>query len=562
MEIAEIAREKLYSDLTSTLVNARIAVPRAEQRPECGTQSKDVAFGWARESNIIAPSSMNTSEVVLGLLAVGNVFARGRLSQEIASSIRGGVAFLLDHQKSTGGWTTSMYEKDANAEGNIITTALAVWCLAEYAQTLPRREAATLENAMRDAGRFFSDCKGDNCYRFRPQTSHGTHFSTIYALMGYVNVALYYDLIDDRDRKESVCATINAILRGIPFSEYDGFHYVMLLLALKRIRKYGLIASKEFDDAFSRTEENVKNLSLHDCVAPHEERRWVEEGKGGENKYTTFSYFTPIWVLASMSYAEATPNENKKALLAHIYNQYLRSDAEEVIRVYVSEREWVWATAQTLMALSMFASTQTIADFFNFTEKEIAADVEATSDKKSNQNNQPTVFVVYGRNTVFKNSMAEFLEALGVRPVFYDNSNGDATSTYEAFTKCIRDTDATLVLLTGDDEGRLRKEYLKESTQPGKDKIMSARPRMNVIFEAGYSYALENQKTLLIKVGEVELPSDILMINTINVKLNKRGEIDEAAGARAKAQIAGALKNCGIAINQQPESLEKKLRTK
>lgn len=561
MEIAETAREKLYSDLTSTLVSARNVVPRAKQELDGSAQNKDVAYGWAREPNINAPSSLNTSEAVLGLLAVGNVFARGRLSQKIAISIRGGVAFLLDHQKSTGGWTTSKYENDASAEGNVITTALAVWCLAEYAQTLPMHEAKTLEKAIRNAGRFFSDCKGDNCYRFRPQTSHMTCCSTIYALIGYVNIALYYDLIGDEGEKGDICKKINCILRSIPFTEYKGFHYVMLFLALKRIKKYNLFESKEFDDVFTKTDEVIKELPLHDCVDLHEEQRWVKEGEEGEIS-DKIAYFTPVWSLAAMSYAEATPNENKKALLLHLYTNYLKIDTDGVIRVYVFGREWVWATAQMLMALSMFASTQTIADFFNITYEEIAADVDKGVSMDAKLPRNPSVFVVYGRNTVFKKSIAEFLKELGIKPVFYDNSNGDATSTYDAFARCIRDTDATLVLLTGDDEGRLRKEYLKDSNQPIKDKIMSARPRMNVIFEAGYSYALENQKTLLIKVGEVELPSDILMVNTINIKLNKRGEIDEDAGATAKEDIATALLKCGITINQQPASLTRKLKAK
>ena len=83
------------------------------------------------------------------------------------------------------------------------------------------------------------------------------------------------------------------------------------------------------------------------------------------------------------------------------------------------------------------------------------------------------------------------------------------------------------MLLTGYDEGRCRKRY---QIPADKNSVFETRitnqPRMNVVFEAGYSFAHRMDKNvILIAENNIRLFSDIDGINRIIIQTDNRGNI-------------------------------------
>lgn len=110
------------------------------------------------------------------------------------------------------------------------------------------------------------------------------------------------------------------------------------------------------------------------------------------------------------------------------------------------------------------------------------------------------VFVVHGRNHEALNSLKVILLERGVTPIIL----GEQARTGEVLQKLddlIGECCAGFVLLTPDDEGRFLED---NNPQP--------RARQNVIFEGGWLSALfrRRQQVCFLKVGDLELPSDIV----------------------------------------------------
>jgi hypothetical protein len=129
-----------------------------------------------------------------------------------------------------------------------------------------------------------------------------------------------------------------------------------------------------------------------------------------------------------------------------------------------------------------------------------------------NANKSKRIFVVHGRNRAAKNAMFEFLRALGLKPLEWEQAlaatNKGAPSTIEIVRAGIESSQCVIVLFTGDDLARLNPRYGDEPLQ------CQARP--NVIFEAGIAMARTEQKrTILVQVGPLRRFSDIDGINFV-----------------------------------------------
>lgn len=123
-----------------------------------------------------------------------------------------------------------------------------------------------------------------------------------------------------------------------------------------------------------------------------------------------------------------------------------------------------------------------------------------------------SVFVVHGRNEGARNSVFQFLRALGLQPVEWNQAikmTGEPTPYVGTILEtAFREAAAVVVLLTPDDEARLRKEYRKPRDPNGERRLMGqARP--NVLFEAGMAFGRNPQNTVLVQVGAVKEFSDV-----------------------------------------------------
>ena len=113
------------------------------------------------------------------------------------------------------------------------------------------------------------------------------------------------------------------------------------------------------------------------------------------------------------------------------------------------------------------------------------------------------VFVVHGRDIATKDAMFTFLRSIGLRPIEWGQAVGSAGkgSPYvgEVLDAGFEGAQAVVVLLTGDDEGRVK----------GTEELRS-RARQNVVFEFGFFVGAIGRKNVAILYHEeVERPSDI-----------------------------------------------------
>ena len=113
------------------------------------------------------------------------------------------------------------------------------------------------------------------------------------------------------------------------------------------------------------------------------------------------------------------------------------------------------------------------------------------------------VFIVYGHDASAREQLELFLRRLKLEPVVLQNLTGGGDTIIENLDK-LTDADFACVLLTPDDEGRVR----------GDDQPLEPRARQNVVLELGMVLArLGRQRVAILVKGtkdkHIERPTDI-----------------------------------------------------
>jgi len=109
------------------------------------------------------------------------------------------------------------------------------------------------------------------------------------------------------------------------------------------------------------------------------------------------------------------------------------------------------------------------------------------------------VFVVHGHNEAAKESVARFIEKLGLEAVILHEHPNKGRTIIEKFIACY-DVDFAVVILSADDVGA-------KETQS--DEKLQPRARQNVIFELGYFIGtLGRERVFALYEEGVEIPSD------------------------------------------------------
>lgn len=134
--------------------------------------------------------------------------------------------------------------------------------------------------------------------------------------------------------------------------------------------------------------------------------------------------------------------------------------------------------------------------------------------------NPRKVFVVHGRNTAARDAMFSFLRAIGLDPMEWGQAVR-ATQNPSPYTGDILDAafsqaQAVLVLLTPDDEARLRKRFRRSDDEPDESTLMG-QPRPNVLFEAGMARGRFPSRTVIVEVGRVKPFSDIAGLHVMRL---------------------------------------------
>ena len=176
----------------------------------------------------------------------------------------------------------------------------------------------------------------------------------------------------------------------------------------------------------------------------------------------------------------------------------------------------------------------------------IPSEEKVTIPKVSESASVKTVFVVHGRNDKLRVSMFNFLRALGLNPLEWSQAI-QATQKASPYIGEILDTafaqaQAIIVLFSGDDEARLLAGFLGQN-EKSYEKELTPQPRPNVIFEAGMAMGRDEDRTILVQVGEIRPISDIAgrHITRLDNSAQKRQElVTKLSGTGCEVDTSGA----------------------
>ncbi len=124
------------------------------------------------------------------------------------------------------------------------------------------------------------------------------------------------------------------------------------------------------------------------------------------------------------------------------------------------------------------------------------------------------VAIVYGRHLEVYGALCAFLRSIDLHPVKFPEaheyaatSGRGAPSILTIVNVLLSNVAAVIVLLTPDDKACLRDAFRTKDDPPHETEL-TPQPRANVFFEAGMAMALMPGKVVLVRLGNLRLPSD------------------------------------------------------
>lgn len=147
------------------------------------------------------------------------------------------------------------------------------------------------------------------------------------------------------------------------------------------------------------------------------------------------------------------------------------------------------------------------------------------------------VMVVYGRNQALRDSIFGFLRALKLDPIEWSEAvraTGKASPYVgEILDAAFKMAQAVVVLLSPDESVQLRRDLCADDDEFLRER--GFQPRANVLIEAGMALARAEDRTLLVKVGAVNIASDI----------HGRHVVTMDGSAERRNELAQRLKTAG-----------------
>ena len=171
----------------------------------------------------------------------------------------------------------------------------------------------------------------------------------------------------------------------------------------------------------------------------------------------------------------------------------------------------------------------------------------ATTKKRSvPRKNRKKVFVVHGRDEARRKSMFRLLRAMKLEPIQWSeavSATGKAAPYIgEVLDKAFLDAAAVVVLLTPDDQARL-KSTLRKLKDPKYESTLTGQARANVLFEAGMAFGHHQESTVLVQVGDLRPFSDIggrHVVNLDNTALTRRDLANRLQTAGCDVNLDGS----------------------
>ena len=175
-----------------------------------------------------------------------------------------------------------------------------------------------------------------------------------------------------------------------------------------------------------------------------------------------------------------------------------------------------------------------------FVLRDAEPSILAPASVKGEEGDSHKVFVVHGRNNKARDAMFTFLRSLKLDPMEWNDAmrlTGEATPYIGrvldvGFAACR----AAVILLTGDDEARLRQDFLQEHDEEY-ERQLTPQPRPNVIFEAGYAFGRFEARTILVEIGRMRPFSDVVGRHTVRLRDTPQARQD----LKSRLETAGCI---------------------
>ncbi|MBU4616218.1 nucleotide-binding protein [Rhodococcus sp. GG48] len=147
------------------------------------------------------------------------------------------------------------------------------------------------------------------------------------------------------------------------------------------------------------------------------------------------------------------------------------------------------------------------------------------------------VFLVHGRNSAVRDDFVEFLRALDLKIVGWEEAvtatgQGGAPYIGDVLTAGMDMAGAVVVLFTPDDLGMAKAEFQYPEDERHETQL-TGQARLNVIFEAGMAMERDRSRVVLVEVGRVRAMSDTSGVHVIRLRDNI--EVRKALVSRLKA---------------------------
>jgi predicted nucleotide-binding protein len=146
------------------------------------------------------------------------------------------------------------------------------------------------------------------------------------------------------------------------------------------------------------------------------------------------------------------------------------------------------------------------------------------------------VWVVHGRNLAARDVLFDFLRAINLVPLEWEEAlsrtRGGSPYIGEVLDLAFDEAKAFIVLLTGDDLGRLDPRFTRD-TDPTDDHELTPQVRQNVAFEAGWAIGKDSKRTILVSLGRYRRFSNIEGRHVL--RLSNNAESRQALASRLKA---------------------------
>ena len=152
------------------------------------------------------------------------------------------------------------------------------------------------------------------------------------------------------------------------------------------------------------------------------------------------------------------------------------------------------------------------------------------------------VFVVHGRNQKARDALFTYLRVIGLHPLEW-NEAVQATGKPNPYIGEILDTafsqaGAVVVLMTPDDEARLREQF-RSPNDPPHETELTGQARPNVLFEAGMAMGRNPYRTILIELGSLRPFTDVAGLHLIRMDNS----------SQRRQELAQRLESVGCPVN-------------